>query len=93
VLDVPGLWSPIRDDLAFADADSLSILPFEGNVHEKRLVFRSSQSENIGDIAWNPDGTRLAFLMSRRVWRVNVDGSDAQALFSATGHDSLGIRG
>src|SRR6266481_6077260 len=45
------------------------------------------------DVRWSPDGSRLAAIGKTRLWSVNADGSDARELFSATGHDSLLIRG
>src|SRR5437868_5908082 len=62
-LDAAGVWSPVKDELAFADATGLSILSLEGSLQSKRIVMGS-----VGDIAWSPDGTRLAFLINGRLW-------------------------
>jgi Tol biopolymer transport system component len=91
-LDAAGVWSPVKDEFAFADADGLAVLSFEGNLQQKRVVFRNTKPRSIGDLAWSSDGTRLAFL-ANGLWRVNADGTGAKALFAPNEHDDVLIRG
>src|SRR2546426_4222618 len=90
VLEEPGVWSPVRGELALADQDGLSVIAFDGDDPQKRVVIRAPKC---ADIQWSPDGTRIAVLVNAHLWRLNAEGSDPRQLFSATGHDSLMIRG
>ena len=88
-----GVWSPLKDELAFVDHDGLCLLSFDGNSESKRVLVPETRIQDPADPIWSPDGTRLAFLAQRRLWRVNVDGSDVQEVFSAADHDGLVMRG
>jgi Tol biopolymer transport system component len=92
-LEVEGVWSPVRDEVAFADEDGLSVVSFERSDQQKRFVVPNTKSRRIGGVAWSPDGNRFAFLSGQHLWRVNADGTGVQELLSVTGHASLGIRG
>src|SRR5262245_26821872 len=93
LLAVAGVWSPVKDELAFAEGNGLYVLSFTGNNQQQQLVLRSAESGQIGSIAWSPDGTRLAAVMGTHLWCVNANGTDAQALWSADRNCSLGISG
>ena len=93
LLDADAVWSPLKDELAFVDHAGLCLLSFDGNSESKRVLVPETRMQDPADPVWSPDGTRLAFLAQHRLWRVNVDGSDVQEVFSAADHDGLVMRG
>jgi Tol biopolymer transport system component len=92
VLDATAVWSPVREELAFADTDGLYVLSFSGNTPQQKLLLSTAKSTSVGAIAWSPDGTRLAIVRHSQLWRVNADGTELQAIWSGERNCSLELR-
>ena len=86
---VTPVWSPDNARLAFVDGDGLFTI--ERNGDGRRHAADIGDTEGAGQAAsWSADGTLLLFERSRYagsyesdIWRVNADGTSAQAITSA----------
>jgi hypothetical protein len=68
--------SPDRSEIAYVVADRLIVTDLNGA--DRRLVATLQPDGLSARVAWNPDGTQLAFHDGRGVWTVSADGSRPQ---------------
>ncbi|MEO6331140.1 MAG: protein kinase, partial [Gemmatimonadaceae bacterium] len=90
--DAPGSqrsprWSPNGSEIAFTTGDGIYIAPaFGGNARRimdtTGLAGRAFQLLPLSDVAWAPDGRRLAVADGARIYVFNTDGSGRRTLTS-----------
>jgi Tol biopolymer transport system component len=86
-------WSPDGRELAYVgvepESDPVVVESADGT--DPRVIARMSGGPWLHSIAWSPDGRRIAFTSpderspdsSQRLWVVNADGGDPQAVLKA----------
>ena len=60
--------------IAFVNDDGIYTMRADGSA--VRLLRGGIQSRGGGDLAWSPDGRRLAFMNGGAIWVMNAEGSD-----------------
>jgi Tol biopolymer transport system component len=74
-------WSPDGGKLAFTQDSGVSGGSIEVmDIEEQRKVTLTAQPGDYGGISWSSDGTRLVFSYQRRIYVVDVDGTNMNAL-------------
>ncbi len=91
-------WSPTRDRFAFvSQATGLQVENAEG-ISQVTLVAPTTgvQAGHVGRIAWNPDGTSIAYEWTietsantglyQGIWKVSLDSRERVELYAASAH-------
>jgi Tol biopolymer transport system component len=80
---VPPVVSETTDAGTFARVDGELVTPsiwLMGADGSNPRTVPGTEGANDGDVAWSPDGSRLAFSKGSAIWLVGVDGSDPHLL-------------